>query len=150
MVDGAPQVHSFPGDSDHHFVEVPLRARAWTALPQLARDQRAKFQHPAPHRFIGDVKPTLGQQFLDVSVAQGEAEIQPDRVLDDLGREAMTAVGERSHLDILSGSPLSRLRFRDNAAATTDRDLIAIVGTGGIDAGMLGGATIIKPSRATR
>jgi len=62
----------------------------------------------------------------------------------------MTAVGERSHLDILAGSPLSRLRFRDNAAATTDRDLIAIVGTGGIDAGMLGGATIIKPSRATR
>jgi hypothetical protein len=96
---------------------VPLRARAWAALPQLARDQRAKFQHPAPHRFIGDVKPTLGQQFLDVSVAQGEAEIQPDRVLDDLGREAMTAVGERSHLDILSGTPLSRLRFRDNANA---------------------------------
>jgi hypothetical protein len=115
VVDGAPQVHSFPGDPDHHFVEVPLRARAWAALPQLARDQRAKFQHPAPHRFIGDVKPTLGQQFLDVSVAQGEAEIQPDRVLDDLGREAMTAVGERSHLDILSGTPLSRLRFRDNA-----------------------------------
>jgi hypothetical protein len=73
VVDGAPQVHSFPGDPDHHFVEVPLRARAGAALPQLARDQRAKFQHPAPHRFIGDVKPTLGQQFLDVSVAQGEA-----------------------------------------------------------------------------
>jgi hypothetical protein len=28
----------------------------------------------------------------------------------------MTAVGERSHLDILSGTPPSRLRFRDNAA----------------------------------
>ena len=61
------------------------------------------------------VEPTLGQQFLDVSVAQGEAEIQPTRVLDDLGREAMTAVEERSYLDILSGTPLSRLRFRDNA-----------------------------------
>jgi hypothetical protein len=32
---------------------VPARARAWAALPQLACDQRAEFQHPAPHRFIG-------------------------------------------------------------------------------------------------
>ena len=91
-------------------------ARAGTALPQLARDQGAKFQHPAPHRFIGDVKPTLGQQFLDVPVAQGQAEIQPDRVLDDLGRKAMTAVGEPGHLDILPGTALSRLRFRDSAS----------------------------------
>ena len=60
---------------------------------------RAEFQHPAPHRFIGDVDPTLGQQFLDVAVAQGEAEIQPDRVLDDLRREAMAVV---VHVDILS------------------------------------------------
>jgi hypothetical protein len=28
---------------------------------------------------------------------QSEAEIEPDRVLDDLGREAMAAVAERSH-----------------------------------------------------
>jgi hypothetical protein len=74
VVDGAPQIHPFPGDPDDHFVEVPLRARAWAALPQLARDQRAEFQHPAPHRFIGDFEPTLGEQFLHVSVAQGEAE----------------------------------------------------------------------------
>ena len=26
---------------------------------------------------------TLGQQFLDIAVAQGEAEIEPDRVLDE-------------------------------------------------------------------
>jgi hypothetical protein len=77
---------------------------------------------PAPHRFIGDLEPTLGQQFLDVSVAEGEAEIQPDRVLDDLRREAMTAVGERSHPDILPGTPLSRPRFRDNAAAAVGSD----------------------------
>jgi hypothetical protein len=31
----------------------------------------------------------LGEQFLHVSVAQGEAEIKPDRVLNDLGRKAM-------------------------------------------------------------
>jgi hypothetical protein len=97
VVDGAPQVHPFPGDPDDHLVEVPSRARAWAALPQLACDQRAKFQHPASHRFIGDIEPTLSEQFLHVSVAQREAEIEPDRVLNDLGRKAMTAIRKRSH-----------------------------------------------------
>src|SRR5271169_6644760 len=78
----APQEHPLPGDSDDHLVEVRSRARAWAALPQLACDRRAEFQHPAPHRFIRDVVPTLGEQFLHVSVAQREAETKPDRVLN--------------------------------------------------------------------
>jgi hypothetical protein len=49
----------------------------------------------------------LGQEFLDVSITQGEAEIQPDRVLNELGRKAMAAVAERSHADILSDTPLA-------------------------------------------
>jgi hypothetical protein len=51
---------------------------------------------PTPHRFIGDVEPALGQQFLHVAVAQREAEIEPDRVLDDLGRKTMAAIAERN------------------------------------------------------
>ena len=52
MVDGAPPVHPPPSDPNDHLVEVPSRAGACAALPQLARDQRAEFQHPAPHRLI--------------------------------------------------------------------------------------------------
>src|SRR6516164_6627299 len=63
--------------------------------------------YPAPHRFIRDVEPSFGQEFLDVSITQGEAEIQPDGVLDDLWREGMAAVAERSHADILSDTPLA-------------------------------------------
>ena len=74
---------------------------------QPSRDRRTELQHPAPHRFVGDVEPSFGQQFLDIAIAQGEEEIQPDRVLDDLGRKAMTAVAERSHADILSDTPLA-------------------------------------------
>jgi hypothetical protein len=33
--------------------------------------------------------------------------MEPDRVLDDLGREAMAAVAERAHADILSDTPLA-------------------------------------------
>jgi hypothetical protein len=43
--------------------------------------------------------------------AQGKAEIEPNRVLDDPGREAMTAVAQRSHLDILSDTPPSPFPF---------------------------------------
>jgi predicted ATPase len=35
----------------------------------------------------------------------------------------MTAVGERSHLDILSGTPISQLRFRDNAVKVKNGEM---------------------------
>jgi hypothetical protein len=38
VVDGAPQIHPFPGDPNDHLVEVPSSARTWAALPQLALD----------------------------------------------------------------------------------------------------------------
>jgi hypothetical protein len=41
----------------------------------------------AAHGLIGDNDPTLGQQILDISEAQGEPDIKPDRLLDNLGRE---------------------------------------------------------------
>ena len=44
---------------------------------------------------------------LDIAIAQGEAEIEPDRVLDDLGREAMAAVAERSQATILPDTPIA-------------------------------------------
>src|SRR6516165_7579674 len=62
-----------------------------------SRNRRAELQHPTPHRFIGDVELALGEQFLHVAVAQRKAEIEPDRVLDDLGRKTMAAIAERSH-----------------------------------------------------
>src|ERR1700757_1276812 len=84
---------------------MPAIARPRAMLPQPSRDHGTELQHPAPHRFVGDVEPSFGQQFLDIAVAHGEAEIEPDRVLDDLGREAMAVVAERSHADILPDTP---------------------------------------------
>ena len=72
----------------------PRNAGTW---PQKMQSLSAEFQHPAPHRFIGDVEPTLGEQFLHVSVAQREADIKPHRVLNDPGRKAMTAIRKLSH-----------------------------------------------------
>src|SRR5215831_20594398 len=97
VIDGTPEIHPLAGDPYHHLVQMP--AIAWLRTPP--GDHRPELHHPAPHRFIGDLDPAFGKQVLDVAVAQGEAEGQPDRVLDDLGREAMTAVAGQGYDDTL-------------------------------------------------
>ena len=79
-------------DPNNHLVQMPSIARARAATPQPPRDQRAELQHPAPDGFVGDIEPTLGQQILDVSVAEREAQVEPDRMLDDNGRKPVTTV----------------------------------------------------------
>jgi hypothetical protein len=102
MIDGAPQVHPLAGDADDHLVEVPPVARAWAAPSQLTCDPGPEFQNPAPHRLIGNIEPALGEQILHVATAQGEPEIQPDRVLDDWRRKAMSAIREMGRARTLS------------------------------------------------
>jgi len=68
---------------------------------------------------VGDVEPSFGQELLDIAIAQSEAEIEPDRVLDDLRREAMAAVAERSHADIFPIRRRLPTGFRDNAVQRT-------------------------------
>src|SRR6516165_476554 len=94
-------------DRDHHLVKMPAVARPRATPAQPSRDRGTELQHPTPHRFIGDVEPAFGQQLLDIAVAKGEAKVEPNRVLDDLGREAMATVAERGHADILADQPLS-------------------------------------------
>src|SRR6266404_1994636 len=62
--------------------------------PQLSCDPGPEFEHPAPHRFIGNLQATLGQEILNVAVAQWETEVQPNCVLDRRRREAMPAIGQ--------------------------------------------------------
>ena len=66
-------------------------------LRKIGRDLGSKVVHPAAHGFIGDYYPTRGQQILDISEAQGEPEIKPDRLLDNLGREPVAAIADLGH-----------------------------------------------------
>ena len=79
-----------------------LVARARAALPQVPRDHGAEFQHPAPHRLIGDIEPTFSEELFHIAVAQGEPEIKPNRMLDDRRREAIAAIREMDHARTLS------------------------------------------------
>jgi hypothetical protein len=72
-----------------------VRIAPLTAEP--SRNHRSEFQHPTPDGFIGDVEPPLREEFLDVPIAQGEAQIEPNRMLADHRRKAVAAVGYFSH-----------------------------------------------------
>ena len=77
-------------DLDNHFVEVPTRTGTRTAAAKIARDQSAELQEPASNRFARNFDATLGQQILDITKRKREPGVEPDRMLDNLGRKAMT------------------------------------------------------------
>src|SRR5580704_11178411 len=97
MIDRAPQIHMRAGDPDDHFVEMPAITWSRTAPPQSPSDRWSEFEHPAASALVGDVEPTLGKQFLNIAIAQGETKVQPDGVLDDDRWKAMPAIGDRNH-----------------------------------------------------
>jgi hypothetical protein len=97
LIDSPLQIHASAGDLHDHLIQMPPITRPEPPLPQLLRQEPTEFQHPAPDRFIGQVEPALGKELLDITVTERKAEIEPNRMADDLGREAVAAVGERDH-----------------------------------------------------
>ena len=69
VIDGPPEIHPLTGDPNDHLVEVPAIARPRTALPKPSCNDRSEFYHPAANRFVRNVEPSLGKEFLDVAVA---------------------------------------------------------------------------------
>jgi hypothetical protein len=97
VVDGAPQVHPPAADLHHHLVQMPSAGGRRPAPSQVRRDQRAELDYPAAHRFAADLDTALGQQLLDVTDAQREAEVQPHGISDHVRWESVTL--ERDGLD---------------------------------------------------
>src|ERR1700738_2862736 len=60
---------------------------AWAGVCAVRCDHRPEMVHPAAHRLIGDQDAAFRQQIFDVARAQREPNIEPDRLLDDFGRE---------------------------------------------------------------
>ena len=117
VVNSAPQVHPLGSDPDDHLIEMPAIARAPAPLPQPPRYHRPEFQHPAARSLIRDIQATLGKEFLHVAVAQREAQVQSDGVLDDDRQKAMPAIGNRRHdRSLRPGRYRGPARYLDNAA----------------------------------
>jgi hypothetical protein len=81
---------------------------ARSTAPQSLSEGGPELQHPAPDRLVGEIDATLGEEIFHVSVAQGEAQVQPDSVLDDDGRELVAGVRDRRHWSILCAAASGR------------------------------------------
>src|SRR5215831_7523189 len=79
-------------------------------------ERLAKFARPFPHRFVADDDAAGGQQLLDHTQTEREAEIQPDGVADDLAREPIAGItgASRCHHPTRLPTPV---RYRKRQAA---------------------------------
>src|SRR5262249_18981507 len=96
LVDGSPQPMPYPGDFEHDLIEMPLVASSRQAATDLVGETLAEFERPLPHRFMADDDAAGGQQLLDHAQPEREAEVQPDGVADDFGREPIPGVAGAS------------------------------------------------------
>lgn len=107
LVDGTPQPVFPAGDGDDHLVEMPNIVPAGLLAAKASRIVRAEFVSPTADGLIGDYNATLQQHFLDKAQAQRKSKVEPHRMGDDLGWEAMTLVtdGQGVHARVYRGAP---------------------------------------------
>src|ERR1043165_1240553 len=79
-------------DLERHFVQMQLVAWSAPTPTQLLCEQRAELAHPLADRLIGDRHAPFRQEFLHIPQAERKAQVQPDRVANDLGWETVAAV----------------------------------------------------------
>src|SRR5271157_5689660 len=72
--------------------------------------------HPTPNRLVRHWDSAFRQQILDVTQAESEPEVEPNCLLNDLGRETIPAVADFQHApDYRANSRTASPPRRDNA-----------------------------------
>ena len=92
LVHGAPQILPSALDRHEQLVQIPGVAHPPASAPQPPRVVGSEGLAPLPDRLVGDGDPAFGEKILDISKAEPKAVVQPDRVTDDLGGEAVAVV----------------------------------------------------------
>lgn len=83
LINGTPQVRRLAVDRQKDLIQVPLVAGLGAATAQSVGILLPERQTPLADRFVGHDHAAFGQQFFDIAVAQGKAEIEPHRMADD-------------------------------------------------------------------
>jgi hypothetical protein len=96
-VDGAPQIGHAAIDLEIDLVEMPGRVRLGATSAQVRCYHWPEMVHPPAHSFISNRDAAFCQQIFDIAKAHGKSQIEPDRLLDDLGREPVPFVPNFLH-----------------------------------------------------
>src|SRR3954447_26718509 len=70
-----------------------LVARTGQPAPDLVGESLPELARPLAHGLVAHVDAAGRQHLFDHAQAQGKAEVEPDRVADDLARKAVAGVG---------------------------------------------------------
>ena len=96
-IDRAPQVSHAAIDLEIDFIQMPARVGFRSASTQVRCDHRPEVVYPAPNGLVGHRNAAFCQQVFDVAQAQGEPEVEPNRLLNDRWWEAVAAVADFLH-----------------------------------------------------
>src|SRR4051794_7568094 len=93
LVDRPPEPMLLAADHQAHFVEVPFVSHTGQPAPDLVGKALAELARPLAHGLMADRDAASRQHLLHHAKAQRKAEVEPDRVADDLGWKAIAGVG---------------------------------------------------------
>jgi hypothetical protein len=93
LIHRPPEVGPYLVDRDEHSVQMPLVTGPGTPATEVMRILLTKLATPCANRFVRDHHTTDEQELFHVAVVEREAEIQPDRVADDLTRAPVVLIG---------------------------------------------------------
>ncbi len=92
LVHRSPQLLLATVEGDEHLIEIPRVSEVPAPLPEPSRIHAPERATPPSNRLIGDSDAPLGQEVLNISKTEVEAKVEPDRVSDDVWREAIAVV----------------------------------------------------------
>jgi len=112
LINGPPQIVQRAPDADEHLVEVPRIAGPRSSPAQSPGEVGTELPTPVSDALVGDHNATFGQDQLDITQAETEDVVQPDRVADDLGRKPVPGIREGldRHAVSVAHLPLRRQR----------------------------------------
>jgi len=91
IIDGAPQPEFFTTDLNADFTQKSPGTPSGFPMPQFFGKERGEFNIPLAKRLMTALDPALLEQFLNITLAQRKAVIEPESILDDAERK-MVAV----------------------------------------------------------
>ena len=93
LVHGTPEPVFHPGDLDDDLIKMPLVSGAGQPSPDPVGELLAELERLLPNGLMADHDAACRHHLLNHTQAEREAEIEPDRLADHLGRKPVTGIG---------------------------------------------------------
>jgi hypothetical protein len=98
LVHSSLQIRSLALNLNDDFIEMPLVRRFREAAANLVGVGLGQLETPFANCFVSNLDASIEHHFFDVSETEGESEVQPDAVGDDLGGKAMSFITDAHSL----------------------------------------------------